>query len=211
MTIEEKDQVGQALELYFQRAQEVNRKVNAREPIGSEQVRDLAWVTALVLRAYCLPSNWHGEYGTNPVTPLPPQLVADIARQIQIICGGHIPVWMLHMQKRGAPPIDPRIREWQGIAVAYVKLCKSGSIFDRSPSKTVADAYGIDRKSVQNWVNTLQAEPMHFFPNAGAEKSRAEMIEMRMRECGSLYRLWGPAPKNARPFGKGRKRPRAKR
>lgn len=205
------DRMSAALEIYNAHIEAYNRKIQSREAVSSELVRATARAMALVLASYCLPENWRGEYGSSPKIPLPPQIAGDIARNIHIICDGHIPKWILHLQKRGTAPVDPRVREWQGYAIAYVELCKAGLIKNRAPTGTVAKIFGVTVRAVQNWVKNIDAEPSDFFPEAINEADRASLIADKVRWAGEQYRIWGPGHQTAHPFGKGRKRPRAKR
>jgi hypothetical protein len=95
--------------------------------------------------------------------------------------------------------------------VAYVKLCRAGMIDNKASTSTVAKAYGVTRRAVQNWTNEIACEPGDFFPAAATEAERARLISDEMPKAGERYRAWGLGPQNPRAFGKGRKRGRAKR
>ena len=162
---------------------------------------------ALALRSYNLPNNWNGN---QPIIPLPQNLVSDIARHIQILAGGHIPQWMLHIQKKGRGEADPNVKQWIGLAVAYKKLCGRGVIKDNSSTKTITDLYGISRRRVQTWVEEILSEPEDWFSQAENEAERARLIKETLPVFGEKYQLWGNGPKNPNPIGKAEHRRGAK-
>ena len=198
----------EALAHYYRLAEDMNKRIEAPQEIADEDVRDLAYAAAFALRTYNLPNNWNGN---QPIIPLPQYLVSDIARHIQILAGGHIPQWMLHIQKKGRGEADPNVKQWIGLAVAYKKLCERGVIKDKSSTKTITDLYGISRRRVQNWVKDDLSEPELWFPEATDDAHRAELIKQNLPEYGEKYRLWGNGPKNANPIGKAEHRRGAKR
>jgi hypothetical protein len=209
--VTEPEELEFAIELYRCRAAEINALIQQQAPVPSEVVRDVALAAALTLRAYCLPNNWNGPTAETARRPLPPELASAIARHIQVLCGGHIPHWILHLQRRGAPSVDPTVRTWQGFAVAYIKMSKQGLIADRSPTARIGSLYGVTRRTVQNWCRDLDCEITDFFPYAANDRERADLIIVAMKSSAEKYRLWGGGPSNPKPFGKGRQRPRAKR
>src|SRR5262245_50623604 len=107
--------------LYFAAAARFNDLVHRKQPVSSRMTREVAYYAMRVFYAYNLPCNQKSDGG--PRIEIPPQLAQDVARNIQLILEGHIPTWMLHLVKPGAPSAHPKMRQGIGLAVAYKKLC----------------------------------------------------------------------------------------
>jgi hypothetical protein len=100
-------EVTEALEKYFNAARCFNALIAQQCRVADNVVRECAYWAMMVLYTYRLPSNWTHE--KQPKVPIPVELTDDIARNIQMVLAGHIPQWMLHIQKPGAPPAHPRM------------------------------------------------------------------------------------------------------
>jgi hypothetical protein len=206
--------INQAILEYYEVATMVNEELKAKREISDVLIRAMALRACMVLRAYCLPENWpdrdRGHEAGSPLVPLPLQLAEDVARHIYMLANGHIPQWMLHLQKTGSATADPRMQQNIGLALAYKSLCEAGRIRNTKPVKTISDAYGVSRRAVQQWAKQYPTDPSLWFPQALTEEERAQMILAEMPIAAGRYREWGRAPKNARPFGKVSRRLRAK-
>jgi hypothetical protein len=202
-------EITEALEKYFSAARRFNALIEQQCQVADGVVREYAFWAMMVLYTYRLPSNW--THDKQPRVPIPVELTDDIARNIQMVLSGHIPKWMLHIRKAGAPPAHSRMIEDIGVAVAYKKLADAGQIKDRHSTKTITEAYGVTPKAVQNWMKEYSyAEPTDFFPAAAGDEERAMAIAEQLPKSGDFYRKWGRSPKTQRPFGKARRRPSAK-
>jgi hypothetical protein len=192
-----------AADAYLEAAQRFNDEA-AKGKVSDSLVRECARLAMMALYTYQLPENWDGG---GPIVPLPVQLTNDIARNILVTLGGHIPTWMLHLQKTGAPRVDPKIAEKIGLAVAYKKLAAHGVIVDRQAAKTISGNFGVTRRQVQAWVKEYSwADPECFFPYSSSDRERASLIAADLPRAGEFYRDWGRGPKNPRPTGKAWKR-----
>jgi hypothetical protein len=201
--------VFEAIKKYLQAAEHYNSLLSSKSEVSSNAVRECAYWAMMVLYKYNLSDNWTSQ--TTPKNAIPPQLADDIARNIQMILRGHIPQWMLHMQKTGAPVSHPRMAADIGLAVAYKKLADSGAINDSHSTKTISDLFGVDRKAVQNWMKQYShVEPSLFFALAADDGERAKMIADDLPKAAERYREFGRGPKNKRPFDKALRRIRAK-
>jgi hypothetical protein len=201
-------EITEALEKYFNAARCFNALIAQQCQVGDNLVRECAYWAMMVLYTYRLPSNWTHE--KQPRVPIPVELTDDIARNIQMVLAGHIPQWMLHIQKPGAPPAHPRMVEDIGVAVAYKKLADGGQIKDRQSTKKISDLYGVSRKAVQKWLKEHSyIESSYFFQNAENDETRANLIADELPRAAERYRQWGRGPSNQRPFGKAQRRPRA--
>jgi hypothetical protein len=202
-------EITNALENYFSAARRFNALIAQQRQVADNVVMGYAYWAMMALYTYRLPSNW--THDKQPIVPIPVELTDDIARNIQMVLSGHIPQWMLHIQKAGAPPAHPRMVEGIGVAVVYKKLVAGGQIKDRHPTKTITEAYGVTSKTVQNWMKEYSwATLADYFPNAQSDEARAILIAEQLSKSGDQYRQWGRGTKNPRPFGKAPRRPSAK-
>jgi hypothetical protein len=201
--------IDSALAKYFEAASTYNDLLSSKGGVPENVVRECANWMMLFLYLYNQPENWTPE--NTPRVAIPPQLANDIARNLQMVLSGHIPQWMLHLQKQGAPQAHPRMAAGIGVAVAYKKLAAAGAIGDSQSTKTVSKLYGVSPRGVQNWMKEYSfCEPADFFPHAGNEADRATQIAAELPRAAASYREWGRGLANQRPFGKAGRRPRAK-
>jgi hypothetical protein len=142
--------IEEALEIYYRAAKEYNSLLGGLVPY--EVVRDLFVSVLLVLNGYRSKDNWNDG---RPIIPIPPEMALDLAEDIDSVLRGHIPSWMLHMQRRGAPKHYPAMMRDIETAVLYHALSESGIIEDRTPTKTVADKFGVSRRAVQQWIEQI--------------------------------------------------------
>ena len=142
--------IEEALELYYRAAEEFNSLLGGSVPY--EVVRDLRVSALLVLQGYRHKDNWNDR---RPIITIPPEMALDLAEDIDSVLRGHIPSWMLHMQRRGAPKHYPAMMRDIETAVLYHALSERGIIEDRTPTKTVADKFGVSRRAVQQWIEQI--------------------------------------------------------
>jgi hypothetical protein len=147
--------IEEALEMYSRAAEEFNSLLGGGVPY--EVVLNLRISALLVLRGYCHKDNWNDG---RPIITIPRGMALDLAEDIDSVLGGHIPTWMLHMQRRGAPKRYPAMVRDIETAVLYHALSVRGIIEDRTPTKTVADKFGVSRRAVQQWID--EASPRIF-------------------------------------------------
>ena len=147
--------IEEALEMYSRAAEEFNSLLGGLVPY--EVVRDLRVSALLVLHGYCRKDNWNDG---RPIITIPRGMALDLAEDIASVLGGHIPTWMLHMQRRGAPKRYPAMVRDIETAVLYHALRVRGIIEDRTPTKTVAHKLGVSRRAVQQWID--EASPRIF-------------------------------------------------
>ena len=142
--------IEEALELYSRAAKVYNSLLGRWVPY--EVVLHLRLSALLVLNGYCRKDNWNDG---RPIIPIPPGMALDLAEDIDSVLGGHIPSWMLHMQRRGAPKRYPAMERDIETAVLYHTLSGRGIIEDRNPTKTVAGKFGVSRRAVQQWIDQI--------------------------------------------------------
>jgi hypothetical protein len=142
--------IEEALKLYYRFAEEFNSLLPGGVPY--EVLLNLRVSALLVLQGYRRKDNWNDG---RPIIPIPPEMALDLAEDIDSVLGGHIPRWMLHMQKRGAPKHYPAMERDIETAVLYHALSERGIIEDRTPTKTVADKFRVSRRTVQQWIEQI--------------------------------------------------------
>ena len=99
---DEEVKIEEALEMYYRAAEEFNSLLPGLVPY--EVVLALRVSALLVLNGYCHKDNWNDG---RPIITIPRGMALDLAEDIDSVLEGHIPRWMLHMQKRGAPKRYP--------------------------------------------------------------------------------------------------------
>lgn len=124
---------------------------------------------------------------------VPADLLAALAGLAGHLAIGDIPSPISHAAVNGRHSMKPRERLDIGLAVAYIAAAKSGIehfgevilIADKSPIKTVQEAFGVPRQTVQRWVNTVAPCGL------GSNPIDAEILESLMRQAGQRYRIAG--------------------
>lgn len=201
--------IGFALAKYLDAASAFKCQIQDKEQVSEQVVRDCAYWAMMALYSYGNEENWTAD--GCPRVALPPYFTRDIAYNLQLVLTGHIPQWMLHLQRQGAPQTHPRMAECIGLAVVYKKLAEAGEIKDSKSTKTISEAYGVSPRCVQGWVKEYSwVNASYFFPSAINEAERRSLIMASLQKAGAAYRDWGRGPANQRPHGKAKRRPSAK-
>lgn len=186
---------------YNKLAKEFNRLVVSKEPVSNELVREIVKSLSITLLQYDSEDNWvEGK----PQIDLPFGIASDIARNMIQLYNGHIPNWMLNIQKRGTPKSDPKEIQSKKVAVHYKQACDRGDIVDESPVKTLAEAYGVSRRAIQQWIKSYPDDDDigRMAPNELRDRMVAE---------ASLYQSWGRGPSNRKKERLGADREKATR
>lgn len=102
------------------------------------------------LDAYNDLGNW--EHDDVPRVHLPRHIAFEIGQLVGDVLRGHLPesVDTLYFG-RGRPgqkAVQKRSVEW---AVRYLALCRQGWLNDQAPLSTVAERFGVDKRTVQRW------------------------------------------------------------
>lgn len=93
-----------------------------------------------------------GSHGDKFDRSLPLDLFKIISNFAADMAVGNLPGPIRDVAERGRGGIGPREQRHIDIASAYIQAAKRGELVDRSPVKTVADAYGVARQTVQRWA-----------------------------------------------------------
>jgi hypothetical protein len=138
-----------------------------------------------VLHAYRREENL--GYSDNPIHPFPPTVAIALERVLGEMVAGTLPEPWEALRRAGAPSPLPLEREDIGWAVRYMKASREGVISDKSPNKTVREAYGVGESTVRSWVKKYpHVKTDDFLPNA-SPKVRAAIITKRVKSGGTRY------------------------
>jgi hypothetical protein len=116
---------------------------------------------------------------------IPDELIDALCEMAGYLATGKIPPSVAAVRGRGSPPKGPREIAQIDAAHAYVSLAKQGIIVDKSPIKTVADAYQVHRRTARRWANDTEAAS-----DMATSKDSREVTRL-MREAGSEYAKTG--------------------
>jgi hypothetical protein len=185
---------------YLILAKELNRLIKAKERVPDSLTRETAKAVVRVADAYCRPGNWpewDGDSLGRPTEPFPLTLARTMRVNVASLLGGHKPTWMRALERRGAPRGHPEMNREKAIAVAYRKAAASGLVRDKSPAKTIATAFGVERQGVQKWVREQPDATPDLFGWRTEEEARTALAK-----AAHSYSEWGRAPRIRRPHGK---------
>lgn len=85
----------------------------------------------------------------------------------------------------GRPPVSAREQQDLGYATAYLQAVERGHIADETPIKTIAEAYGVRRQTVQGWKKLPLPD------TARALERDPQGLISRVSERGEFYRMAG--------------------
>ncbi len=109
-----------------------------------------------------------------PLQPYPGDAIARAAKLMESLSAGRLPQPVTDATAAGGRPDRwPGERRDLASAVHYLALAKRGAIADRAYNVTVAEAFGVDRTTVQSWWRERQRicegipeTPVGHFPDA---------------------------------------------
>jgi hypothetical protein len=107
----------------------------------------------------------------------------ELFRVLELLAGdlaaGNLPSPMREAVSRGRGGMGPTEQRHIAIAAAYIQAAKRGDLDDKTPIKTITEAYGVTRQAAQAWgkrdVSSFKL-PSH--PQA---------LTKKMREVGAIY------------------------
>ena len=136
-------------------------------------------------RAHC---RYREDY---PECPFPHQISMFVADALSELLAGGDPVsWRAfrHTGKHTGPPkAAAQERGNKGMAVCYIKACRAGIIKDRARNKTVREAFGVSKGTVEGWCRDARfnVDPMGV-PDTLLRR-RATFIRILMEHSGEVY------------------------
>ena len=119
---------------------------------------------------------------------LPPKVIFILGKMADELSRGIVPEPINGVLRRGEKAVRYTERRHIGWAVRYVLAARSGLLVDRSPNKSVQEAFGVAKRTVQDWVRTygeFVAQESEYSTSAPAR------ITAKMAECGAIYRQRG--------------------
>jgi len=93
---------------------------------------------------------------------------------------GNIPAPIELARSRGGREPGPTERSHLGWGVAYLKAAEDGRINDTRHTKTVADCYGVNVRTVQKWRASIP-------PPKGSQKLSGDQIKQEMKLAARAY------------------------
>jgi hypothetical protein len=150
-----------------------------------EQARAYFAAIEVVLRGYSDPKNWPTWNNGNPLAPLPPDISLALAGLAGYLALGRIPEPISDCAKQGRTAPGPSERRDLQLAVAYVTAVRAGTLADKHPIKTVTTEFGVDRRTVQGWVEAYDSDPAH------VACGHVNLLPQLMREAGWRYQRAG--------------------
>ncbi|GLS29323.1 hypothetical protein SAMN04488498_113127 [Mesorhizobium albiziae] len=159
---------------------------------SDRRVRALVWwyVVEYILRDY---SNYNTSQ--HPFQ-FPSDFVAVLCEIAGYLATGKIPEMVSAVAGRGTPAGGPREREQIELAQVYARCVREGEIVDKSPIKTIAETYGVHRRTARRWANETESRPEVYYP--GGPK---RVIKM-MRAAASEYARTGRSSEAIRARGR---------
>ena len=122
---------------------------------------------------------------SSPHVGLPPNVASMLKGLFGELAVGNLPGPIRDcISRRGARAPGPSEAKPIAIAVAYVKAVRAGAITDRSPIKTVNNAYGVSRQTAQRWVRETA-------PLDGWREYPADHLQWLMEEAGRRHKFAG--------------------
>jgi len=90
--------------------------------------------------------------------PLPEEMNARLAIAFEYLCAG-IADPLLTPVKRASGREEPLAKHMQKAAIRYLRWCEDGRLADPKPKGTVANSYGVTRRTVQRWAKIWKHRP----------------------------------------------------
>lgn len=165
-------------EAAFQRCCELDRESPDRTPQKSDAVRH--WWN-VVNSALWMFNRTRMQFDYE-LKPFPMYVLGRLANISEEISNGIIPAFVEDARGNGRP-LHLGERKHIAYGVLYVEAARRGEIDDRSPNKTVRQAYNVTSRAVQGWMKRrdkicVGIPYRHLSPEDLTEK---------MLECGQVY------------------------
>lgn len=124
--------------------------------------------------------------------PLPEEIRTDLAFAFEETCAGIASDLLQPVKRRGGRE-RPIAKHMQAAAIRYLRWVEDGRINDDKPTSTVADAFGVNARTVRNWKEAWRDSST---PSIDDEFG-AEAVAKFMKAIGAQYRRFvkKPSPK----------------
>lgn len=90
--------------------------------------------------------------------PLPEEMRLHLCFGLEHLCAG-VAFDLFTPVKRPGGREPPILKKTQEAAIRYLHWCKDGRINDKSPTSTVGTAYGVNTRTVSNWLKAWGERP----------------------------------------------------
>lgn len=168
----------------FQYCRELHRNDEGKNKEKSDAVRRWWQIVNAMLSMF---TRTRGQYDFE-LAPFPGILLMRLAITAEELSNGVVPEHIEDARiNDGGRPRRFAERHHIAFAVLYVEAVRDGSIKDRSPNKTVREAYGVTREAVQKWVR----EREEICVGVPRQNLSPDQLKARMLECAKVYRLEG--------------------
>lgn len=149
-----------------------------------EILRSWHRVVSIIFKA-CAEESRTGRLKLSP----PAELFAVFGRLTERLADGVIegPIEDVR-QSRGRPKKSPTEIRHIGWATLYIREARAGNIDDKRFLQTVAEAYGVDHKTVQYWAEL----PL---PDSVDPEAEPTLIKKNIVAAGNIYQSAGPSQK----------------
>jgi hypothetical protein len=116
----------------------------------------------------------------------PPNIAIVMKGILEYLLAGKMPEPFEDLLSQGTPRAGPsEVRDKRNAAL-YMEAVRSGLIKDRSPNKSVREAYGVVESTVRSWANEYTGRLANW-NQEWAMETRALIIEKNMRKSGRRY------------------------
>lgn len=121
------------------------------------------------------------------VSPAPASLFAEFARVAEDLGNGVSPPLIGQVSERGRKTYSVNERKEVSIALCYLRAVEEGRIEDRSPNKTVRNAFGVSRSTVKKWEEVREVICAGM---PGADYTSEQLVDA-LKAAGELHKRNG--------------------
>ena len=93
-----------------------------------------------------------GKYLSGEVKEFPVDVAGVLFNAMEYVVQGFTPELFKIDKNRGQRNNPPEIEKAIMDAVRYIEFCRAGIVKDKSPNKTVREAYGVQDSTVRSWA-----------------------------------------------------------
>lgn len=170
-------------ELAFQKCVQLDHETHEKTREKAEAVRQWWEITNSILWMF---TRTRAQFYYE-LSPFPMYVFGRLANISEELSNGIIPSFV--EDARGGRGRRRRLSERKHIAygVLYIEAVRRGEILDRSPNKTVRQAYGVTAKAVQKWMR----ERNELCVGVPHKHLTPTMLSEKMFECAKVYHKIG--------------------
>ncbi len=114
--------------------------------------------------------------------PFPAYTLGRLANIAEEISNGNVPS-LISDARKGGRALWRAERHHIAYGIAYIEAVREGKIIDKSPNKTVRQAYNVTAKAVQNWMKRRD----EFCVGVPFKHLTPSQLQEKMVECAEVY------------------------